>query len=345
MRTGEGEAAAFMRRFYELSPPVQLEIWAAARAYLAAAIEETSADRVLEERREAIGMMRSVAAELQLEEDTAPTVRQFDACSTARATGWSSARVTKAFGRWSFACDYFLDRNRRRSAGQRAAVRASRRGVFRERDDYLYGVRLWLDSCPTAAATVDYDAWRVEYNAARPAGKPPLVSYSRLRQVFQYSWDDLKQAARGELLLAQATARGPRQQRVARHGPQDLIAFGDVREMLGLGLTAGRNLTRSTRFPKPAYTHPRGARNRLWLRSDVQRFVAGQPVPEREANHLQQLYLDSAATAEALGLATITVTTGSSPKVPQPSVSIGGLRLWLRDDIDKAKVERETISE
>jgi hypothetical protein len=124
-----------------------------------------------------------------------------------------------------------------------------------------------------------------------------------------------------------------------------LIAFGEVREMLGLGMTAGRNLTHSTRFPKPAYTHPRGARNRLWLRSDVQGFVAGQPVPEREENHLQQLYLDSAATAEALGLATITVTTGSSPKLPQPSVSVGGLRLWLREEIDKARTKRETVSE
>src|SRR4051794_11026525 len=149
MRTGDGETAAFMRRFYELSPPVQLEIWAAARAYLAAAAEETSVDRALEERREAIVVMRSVAAELQLGEEIVPTVREFDACASARASGWSSARVAKAFGRWSFACDHFLDRTRRRSAGQRAALRASRRGVFRERDDYLRGIRLWLDSCPT----------------------------------------------------------------------------------------------------------------------------------------------------------------------------------------------------
>jgi hypothetical protein len=329
----DGEVAAFMRRFYELSPAGQLAAWLAARAYLGSAAESTEADDELEERHAALGVMRAVCTELSLPEGAAPTARQFDSSTVARDGGWSSARVTGAFGRWRFACDQLLDRTRRRSATQRAAVRASRRGVQRERDDYLRGIRLWLSTTDAASCALDYDAWRSEYNESRAEGEPPLVSYSRLRQVFHCSWDDLKKLALGELTPEGAGARASRRPRVVRHGPHDLIAFGEVRSLLGLGLTAARNETRSPRFPAPAYTHPRGARNRLWLHSDVQAYLRGEPGPRREANHLQELYLDAVAVAHLLKLAVISVSTRSSPRVPEPTVSLGGLQLWLRDQI------------
>lgn len=336
MSEESGELAAFMRRFYELSPTAQLAAWLTARDYLGAAAEPTEADTVLEERHDALGVMRAVCTELRLSEDMAPTARQFDGSAVASERGWSSARVTKAFGRWRFACDQLLDRTRRRSATQRAAVRASRQGVLRERDDYLRGVRLWLSDASAASCALDYDAWRSEYNERRTEGEPPLVSYSRLRQVFRCSWDDLKKLARGELQPDEVAPRAPRRPRVVRHGPHDLIAFGDVRQLLELGLTAARNETRSPRFPAPAYTHPRGARNRLWLRSDIQAYLRGEPVPNREPNHLQQLYLDAVALAHLLEIAVISVTTRSSPRVPEPAVSLGGLQLWLREQIERS---------
>lgn len=331
MNADDGAVAAFMRRFYELSPAAQLAVWAAARTYLGAAAEPAEVDAVLVERHVALDVMRAVCIELGLADGVSPTARQFDASSVARERGWSSGRVAKAFGRWRFACDLLLDRTRRRSAIQRAAMRASRRGVFRERDDYLRGVRLWLRQAQEASCALDYDAWRKEYNDRRAADELPLVSYSRLRQVFECSWDDVKKLAVGELQPDDAAPRRPRRPRVIRHGPHDLISFGDVRRMLGLGLSAARNETRSPHFPPPAYIHPRGARNRLWQRTDVQAYVDGKPVPKREPNHLEPLYLDAVAVARMLRLAVISVTTRSSARVPEPAVSLGGLQLWLRD--------------
>lgn len=50
--------------------------------------------------------------------------------------------------------------------------------------------------------------------------------------------------------------------------------------------------------------------------------------------------MDAHAVAEALGFARITVTTRSSPRVPEPAVQVAGLQLWLRDDV-AATLERE----
>jgi hypothetical protein len=332
----DGALAAFMRRFYELSPAAQLAAFSAVRTFLGSAADPAEVDTALAERHEAISIMRAACAELRLPEGTAPTARQFDASRAAHDSGWSSARVAKTFGRWRFACEHLLGKLHRRPAIQRAAMRAARRGVLRDRDDYLRGVRLWLGETDLASCARDYDVWRSTYNERRPDGEPPLVSYSRLRQVFACSWEDLKKLAIGELQPGEAAARQPLRARVIRRGPHDLIAFGDVRQMLGLGLTAARNETRSPRFPAPAYTHPRGARNRLWLRADVQAYLHGAAVPERDRNHLQELYRDAVAVARLLKLAVISVTTRSSPRVPEPAVSLGGLQLWLRDQFEQA---------
>lgn len=287
-------------------------------------------------RDEALSAMHAVAAALRLPEGKAPTATQMRNHARAAAPGWTTARVTTIFGRWRSATEAYEGRPEPLSARQRAHLRAARLGVFRQRDDYLAGVRAWLHTQPPSLTADDYDAWRREHNAALPDGEHPVVSYSMLRKALPWSWETTKLVASGALAAEDAPTRSA-STTADRHGPHDLIGIKTICELLGLNRTAARNLTYSRTFPAPAYTQPRPPRIRLWRRSTVIAFGNGAEVEECEPNDLQDFYLDAHAVAEALGLARITVTTRSSPRVPDPAVLVAGLQLWMRRDIDAAR--------
>lgn len=329
----DAEVAALLRRFHSLGYRQQLAAVGAIGRYLAPGDALPTFAEAAREQAEALELLAAAAAELALPPGTAPTARAFTRTDAARRAGWNATRVARVFGRWNFAVARFLGKPLRQTAAQRAAERAARHGVHRERDDYLRSIRLWLDSEPPSLTTCDYDDWRAEYNEKLADGEPPLVSYSMLRKIFRSSWRDLIEVARGNLSLADAEARTRRCPLARDEGPDQLIGLAEIRELVGLSsVTATRNLTYRRGFPAPVYVHPRGAKQRLWRRPDVEAFLAGRPVKDRSGK-LQQHYLDAHAVAEALGLAAITVTTGSSPRVPAPAVRVAGLQLWAAEGI------------
>jgi hypothetical protein len=330
----DGEVAALLRRFYTLQYGKQL----AAAVEIARCLQPEAVvpglGSAAAEQQEGLAVLEAAVTQLELPAGVAPTARAFNGTEAARAAGWNSTRVARVFGRWNFALDRLRGKPQRQSAAQRAAERAARRGVHREREDYLRGLRLWLASEPPSFTTCDYDAWRNEYNEKLADGELPLVSYSMLRKAFRSSWADLIEVARGNLSIAEAEAH-TRPSPLARvEGSHGLIGFAEVRELLGLSITAARAATRRPGFPPPAYTHLRGPRQRLWRRGEVEAFIAGDSTAESAS--LQHEYLDAHQVAEALGLAVITVTTGSSPRVPAPSVRAAGLQLWQCKDVDLA---------
>lgn len=322
--------AAIIRRLSDLSPPELDELAVAVVEFAAPTDRQARREMdVQTRRRSAVAAVGAVACALGLADGEAPTSKQFRELAPEHAPGWSLAAVIRACGSWRGATESFLGRSSGPTARQRGYMRAARRGVHRDRDDYLESVRLWLATNPPSRSAADYDAWRIEHNAKLGEGELRAVSYSMLRKVLPWGWDTTKAIADGLIDTTDAPARRPIRRRL-KIGPHDLIAFSHVREISGLGITAARNLTYAPGFPAPAYTQPRPPHIRLWVRRDVERFVRGHPVTAREANYLQSDYLDAQAVAEILGLARITVTTRSSPRVPEPSVMLGGMQLWLR---------------
>jgi hypothetical protein len=332
----DGEVAALLRRYHALPYRHQLAAAVAIARYLEVEPAVPGLEAAAVEQREAIAVLEAATAELGLPAGTAPTARAFNGTKAARLAGWNSTRIARVFGRWNFAVDRLMGKPVRQSAAQRGAERASKRGVRREREDYLCGLRLWLDSDPPSLTAYDYDAWRAEYNAKLNDGERALVSYSRLRQAFRCRWRDLIEVARGRLSLADAEARARSGSLVRDEGPDQLIGFAEVRTLLGLGsTTATRNMTYSRGFPAPVYVHPRGAKQRLWRRPDVDAFIAGRPTSDPGVGSRER-YLDAHAVADALGLAVITVTTRSSPRVPAPVVRGAGLQLWSAEEVAEA---------
>ncbi|WP_322753302.1 hypothetical protein [Frankia sp. Cas3] len=52
--------------------------------------------------------------------------------------------------------------------------------------------------------------------------------------------------------------------------PDDLIGFGELRELLGVARSRAHTITRDRDFPAPWYT---GEKERLWLRVDVEAWL------------------------------------------------------------------------
>jgi hypothetical protein len=298
------------------------------------AVTATPEETARDERAEALRIMRLVVDG----SERPPTSKDFDASDVARSKGWSSRRVTRAWGRWRFAAQAYSGRGLRTSATERSALRASRASGPRKEWEYKRGLRLWLETAPETRTGDDYDGFRRRYNAARKPERP-LVSYSRLRQVFDCRWEDLIAVAEGRLALANAPRRPTKTPRPRLCGPHDLIGLAEVQRILDLGRTAARNTTYRAQFPRPAYVQPRGPRTRLWRRDEVVAYAAGRATPAQ--GDLQATYMDAKAVAETLGLACITVTTRSSPRVPEPAVQVAGLQLWLRDDVATTAKRRE----
>jgi hypothetical protein len=235
-----GEVAALLRRFYALTRDLQLVAAEAIVGFLGA--YELTGSATVREQVDALRVLAAAAEELALPRGTAPTAREFNASAAAHDSGWNATRVGRAFGRWGFATDRLLGRPIPQSAEQRSAIRLARRGVFRQREDYLCGLRLWLDTGPATTTTYDYDAWRADYNEQLPLDEPRLVSYSMLRKAFQCDWADLLSVARGALSLEAAEARTRRGPLAQQEGPHGLIGRDLIHQLAKIPVADKRTI-------------------------------------------------------------------------------------------------------
>jgi hypothetical protein len=329
--------SALLRRFLELPTAEQLEFVSIAGEYVTSTPAFDDVMAVAASRREALEVMGEVADEVGLTAGRAPTAEQFNRSSAAALRGWGARRVARAWGQWAFATAAYRGERPAASAAQRAIQRTARQGVHRARDDYLEGIRRWLRTTPRSRTARDYDEWRKEYNRSRPAGELPVVSYSMLRKALPWPWDETLRVAARELDPADAHPRRASRARKPLHGPDGLISLKEVRAITGLGKTAARNLTYARGFPHPAYVQPAGPRTRLWRRREVAAYLAGEPIPP--LGSLQEKYVNRDQVAMRLGVGKVTVTTRSSPRVPEPEVRVGGLQLWLNSRIEEMEAK------
>lgn len=330
-----------MQRFFLLPPADQLRAFKTMRAYLKDAVDSPEAladspvDKKLDEQAGALEALDTVARKLKLPSGQAPTPAQFDKAARDVAPGWNRSRVTRAFGRWRWACDRYRGVGESESARQRGVRRAlGGGGRPLTSEEHLTALRLWLTSSPIECGIADYDRWQMERNGRLKPGEQRAPKAKQIIERFWLPWPDLVAIARGELDLEKTLARRWHELRKEGNENEDgLVGLAWIGVFLGLAATQIQYLTRSnSRFPVHILTL---GDKRIWLRADVEAFRAKRAVSKRRVNELQHLYLDRSALARLLGISWQQAAVAYARHLPPPAGEINGKRYWRRAEVDE----------
>lgn len=293
---------------------------------------ESVGERRLRRRAQGLHDIGRAAEALGLPAGGVPTVHQYD--PTARDLGLlSSQQIIRAFGRWSNATRALRGERMPETPEQRAR-RLGTTGKQRSHEDYLTGVRLWLDSSAESDALKSYDMFVDAYNKERDEGELPLVRGNSIRAAFGLSWTEILSVVRGETELAAAVeARRDRARREA--GSIGLIGNQGVALLLGHVSTATPQLVKEPGFPTAV---ARVGKTPVWLLSDIDAYSAEQVVPTRHEGEMQDELIESPELAEALGIQLNSlhaqIHRGLWGTVPPPGATVGGRHVWRRVDVD-----------
>jgi len=115
-----------LQRVTILSEQDQLIAYEAIRDYLVAGGKSATADPQLDERAQALRVMRAVIEYYQIDDPRMLGVKQFDGAPEEVREGWKRGRIISVWGKWKFARDAIADRSlaQRRASGQPRAKRA-----------------------------------------------------------------------------------------------------------------------------------------------------------------------------------------------------------------------------
>lgn len=327
-----------LNRFFELPTRQQLAAYRVIRDRLSSRIQETKRDRVVEDRAATIEAIEAVAAHLGLE-GRAPTPNEFDAGARALGLKWRRGHVQRVWGRWRFAKAVYL-REYIPPAAHAHDRRLPNSGGGQRRLPPLECLRRWLASKPASRATTAYLRWAREYNAALTDGDLPVVAHTgSITRPLQMTWPDAVRFAAGEIKRDEARPirRQPRN-RFCR-GPHQLVSRTDLVEIIGGTSYSVHQLVAQPAFPRPVVAL---GRNRFWLRSDIESYAKGEPVPTRRENQLRDVYMTSQEVAAMSGFSHSKVSAGKGG-LPPRAVRLGAIDLWLRDELEDwlAKTKRE----
>jgi predicted DNA-binding transcriptional regulator AlpA len=319
------ELETVLRRFSDLTPRAQLEVFALIRNYLDGEVAEIGVDRAIAKRRDALEVLRRVAADLELPKGEAPTTTQFREASKRLGLGWSVAKVGRAWGKWRFACEAYTGHHLRRTAVQQAVLNANT-GKKRAQEDYVTSLRLWLDTSPVAETITAYDKWAQEFNEVLPHNQPPACLWSPIHHNLRVGFHDALRVARNEVALSDCVkSKGDH---TKEHGP--LVSKQWMQGEYGLSAHRAANLPRSPQFPKPIVML---SRRRAWLKDDVRAYFENRPFPKRKEFELQDEYLSLAELAALMGKKPRMIS--QTTRLPEPAGLVSLNRYWLRSEVEQ----------
>lgn len=139
-----------MRRIYALPTGDQLSVMKTLSDKFSAEFgEESEVEDQAKKRVDSLDAMARVAERLGLPDGVAPTAIQYRSVWKEVAPAWSATRVHDAWGRYEF-CKRALRGEWVPESPAQRDVRRQSGGRARANEDYLDGVRLWLDEKPTS---------------------------------------------------------------------------------------------------------------------------------------------------------------------------------------------------
>lgn len=331
------QAAALLQNFAGLTGEEQLLAYEAITEYLQAGETRLVVDPEIEERAEALRVMRAVVEHRGLADASKLLLREFNEAPEKVRKGWRSGRVIRAWGTWVLARQALSGGRKTETARQRA-LRSVYGSTRLSTDDYLAGVRAWLATDPPKVTQLAYMDWRKEWNSALPEGALPYPVPASIRQGLNLTWRTTVEVARGEITVEEAKKDEFRHTRSISTGDHHFVTRMDIAQIADKNPGVVDVMTHADDFPAPVLVK---GKRRLWLLEDVEAYLAGGAVPEREENELCHLYMNSQEAAELLGRDRTSINRWRLSDMPEPVFRSHADRLWRRSDVEAFKKEHD----
>jgi hypothetical protein len=315
--------------------PDQHKVFKVIQGYFIPSREGLRLAEELERRAECVEAVRQVAAHLGLPEGEAPGVTQYEAVRKELGLKLSVWTIERRWHSWHEIRKALRGQAVRKTARERsrfqAAVRHRPRG-----EEWLAGVREWLESRPPSLLALDYDAWAVERNQARP-DLPPASTEHSIHDALCLFWPETLKVARGDLSLAQAQAR---QKRKLRRESGGFVSVHGVALIRGFTMGQARHhMHADPTFPPYAFKLS-GAR--AWRWEDVEAHHKGEPFPKRKRGEMQGEVFDAERIARLCRLrrADLHDALRRGRDAPRPAGRVSKRPYWWRAEVEAWLDER-----
>jgi len=344
------EINALITRVLAWPDLAKFEVFDALREDLASGLsEESPENRKIQERKEALLVMKRVAEELGLPADKAPTGKQFDEVVDRVAEDWNSARVTRLWERWRLAKDAYLGTRRIDSPASRKRRQqlkgTMKKGAAQER--YLASLKTWLDSEPESLTKPTYEAFAEAHNADLRAGQQPMLLAETIRRGLPLEWHNAVAMARGDLTMSEALEVELAEQ-VPKGDPEALVGIAAIAKMLNRHQQAIHGLLKTDKLFPVSVARIQG--HRAWLYEDVKLYKRGLQTPKRTEGESQARYMDADELIALLGLNTLrdirrAIHEKRWDRIPQPEGAIAkGYHYWKRAKVKAWREQQEAAA-
>jgi predicted DNA-binding transcriptional regulator AlpA len=290
----------------------------------------------LERRAECVEAVRQVAAHLGLPAGEAPGVMQYEAARKELGLTLSVWAIERRWHSWHEIRKALRGKTVRKTARERSRFQAAVRHRPR-REEWLAGVKEWLEGRPPSMLALDYDAWAVERNQANPE-LPPATTEHSIHDALGLSWQETLKVARGDLSLAEAQARHKRKLRRESGG---FVSLHGVALIRGFTLgQAGHHARADRTFPPYAFMLHRA---RVWRWEDVEAHHKGEPFPKRKRGEMQGEVFGTNHIMRLCGLTgpeLYEAIRRRRPDVPRPAGRVSQQPYWLRAEVEAWLDER-----
>jgi predicted DNA-binding transcriptional regulator AlpA len=290
----------------------------------------------LERRAECVEAVRQVAAHLGLPKGEAPGVMQYEAARKELGLTLSVWTIERRWHSWNEIRKALGGQAVRKTARERsrfqAAIRHKPRG-----EEWLASVREWLEGRPPSLLALDYDAWAVERNQARP-DLPPASTTSAIRDALGLSWRETLKVVQGDLSLAEAQARHKKKLRRECGG---FVSLHGVALIRGFTRPQARHRMKTDRAFPPYAFKLHG--ERVWRWEDVEAHHKGEPFPKRKRGEMQGEVFGTEDIMRLYGLTRKELHEAirrRRPDVPRPAGYVSRNPYWMCAEVEAWLDER-----
>jgi hypothetical protein len=334
-RTRRRAREDIMLKFNELSWQDQYKVYEVIQGYFFHFGPRADALDELRKRAECVTAVQGAAKHLGLPEGEMPGVQQYERARKELGMELSAWTIERRWEAWSEVCKAARGERVRMSAPQRALLRTAK-GYKTKGEEWVAGVREWLESAPTYLRCDDYDAWAEARNKEKP-DLPPARKTSNIRSALGLTWKETIRVARRDLSLAEAHARRKKKLKRESGGFASLRGVAAIR---GLTLSQAQNYVRADRtFPAHVFTL-HGAH--VWHWDDVEAHHQGKPFPKRKRGEMQGEVVDSDHIMRLCGLTDrelYPAISRRSPEIPRPAGCVFRY-FWLRAEVEAWSEQR-----